>query len=133
MCYYFTAVPPSIIVASTSVNEAINVSVTLFCLFNGFPLPFVVWKKNGEPLITNTTTNIITQPATTESGVILLEQLNISSALDTSLVSVLQFHGVQRKDNGIYACQGTNSLASTGTYNITSAPITITVLGIGNL
>ena len=121
------AVPPSITNVSSSVSQIVNHSATFYCLALGYPLPTVVWLKDGALLTNDTTITVTTQSVTTSSH--LLDQLKVTNTGNGNVVSVLQFSELQRADNGMYSCQATNSLAATGTYNAISDTISVIVLG----
>ena len=122
-------VPPSIIAVSSSVSQSVNTSATVYCLFSGYPIPTVVWWKDAAPLTNDSTISVTTQLVMSALGSHLLDQLNVTYTGNAKVVSVLQLIGLQRADNGNYACQATNSMTTTGTYNATSATISIIVLG----
>ena len=112
---------------SSSVSQIVNHSATVYCLALGYPLPTVVWLKDGALLANDTTITVTTQSVTTSSH--LLDQLKVTNTGNGNVVSVLQFSELQRADNGMYSCQATNSLAATGTYNAISDTISVIVLG----
>ena len=126
--YFLHTVPPSILSSSAPVSKVINSSASLFCSVRGYPLPTISWLKDGVPVATDSTITITTQSATSVSPE-YLQQLNTTFTGDVGVISVLQFSSLQRKDNGMYVCQATNSLNRTGSFNTTTSPITIKVLG----
>ena len=119
--------PPSITTVSPSVSQPINNSATVYCLVRGYPLPTVAWLKDGAPLNIDSTITVTTQSVATSSQ--LLDQLKVTDTGNANVVSVLQFSGLRRADNGMYLCQASNSMAATGTYNATSDTISVIVLG----
>lgn len=125
----YHTVPPNIIAVSASVSRSVNTSATVYCLFSGYPIPTVVWWKDAAPLTNDSTISVTTQLVMSALGSHLLDQLNVTYAGSANVVSVVQFIGLQRANNGNYACQATNSMTATGTYNATSATISVIVLG----
>ena len=119
--------PPTITTVSSSLSQIVNHSATVYCLALGYPLPTVVWSKDGAPLASDSAITVTTQSVATSSQ--LLDQLKVTNTRNANVVSVLQFSGLQRADNGMYSCQATNSLAATGTYNAISDTISVIVLG----
>ena len=90
-------------------------------------MPTVAWLKDGAPLASDSTITVTTQSVATSSQ--LLDQLKVTDTENANVVSVLQFSGLRRAENGVYSCRATNSLAATGTYNAVSDPISVIVLG----
>ena len=121
------AVPPSITAVSPSVSQPVSNSATIYCLVRGYPPPTVAWLKDGAPLNIDSTITVTTQSVATSSQ--LLDQLKVTDTGNANVVSVLQFSGLRRADNGMYSCQASNSMAATGTYNTISDPISVIVLG----
>ena len=119
--------PPSITTVSPSVSQPVNNSATVHCLVRGYPPPTVAWLKDGASLNIDSTITVTTQSVATSSQ--LLDQLKVTDTGNANVVSVLQFSGLQRADNGMYSCQASNSMAATGTYNTISDPISVIVLG----
>ena len=118
---------PSITAVSPSVSQPVNNSATVYCLVRGYPLATVAWLKDGAPLNIDSTITVTTQSVATSSQ--LLDQLKVTDTGNANVVTVLQFSGLRRADNGIYLCEASNSMAATGTYNAISVPISVTVLG----
>ena len=121
-------VPPSFLTMSAPVSTVINSSANLFCSVRGYPLPTISWLKDGLPVAANSTITITTQSATSVTPG-YLQQLNTTFTGDVGVISVLQFSSLQRKDNGMYVCQATNSFNRTGSFNTSTSDITIKVLG----
>ena len=118
---------PSITAVSPSVSQPISNSTTIYCLVRGYPAPTVAWLKDSVQLTSDSSITVTTQSVATSSQ--LLDQLKVTDTGDANVVSVLQFSGLRRVDNGVYSCEATNSLPATGTYEDISDPISVTVLG----
>ena len=126
--YFLHTVPPSILSSSAPVSKVINSSASLFCSVRGYPLPTISWLKDGLPVATDSTIIITTQSATSVS-LGYLQQLNTTFTGDVGVISVLQFSSLQRKDDGMYVCQATNTFNQTVTFTVATNAITIIVLG----
>ena len=113
---------------SAPVSRVINSSANLFCSVRGYLLPTISWLKDGLPVAADSTITITTQSATSVTPG-YLQQLNTTFTGDVGVISVLQFSSLQRKNNGMYVCQATNSFNQTGSFNTSTSAITIKVLG----
>ena len=105
--------PPSILSILTSISKVINSSANLFCSVRGYPLPTISWLKDGLPVAADSTITLTIITTSVSPGL-----LNTSSTGDVGVIIsiMLHFSSLQRKDNGMYVCQATNSLNQTGTY-----------------
>ena len=147
-CIFFTnAVQPVIVRISNDTDAIIDNSTYLVCLATGYPIPSIMWLKNGTQ-ISNTSFDMridifgIEWSNRSEVSTYFMDNGSVEDFLNTGFniddvvylrelgyVSFLRFHNVVREDTAQYSCKATNELPETTRLVNSSEPVQITVLG----
>lgn len=91
---HFFAVPSSLIMYPNDTRLRVGASSSLTCTAHGFPLPQIIWLKDGAPITSNGDTINIT-----------IIDIPLSAG-----ISILDLCDVQLLDTGRYQCRASNSL-----------------------
>ena len=90
-------------------NTTAGGTARLYCNATGFPIPDIVWFKNGTPVSDLSDTRIT--PTRTE----ILDEL--------LAVGILSIRGPVLSDNGLYSCNASNSLKTAEVVSSDSAEL----------
>ena len=132
-------------------DTLLNESVAIFCQVNGFPVPSILWQKDGvelnsmnisgltifsfQPVLINGSgSSDFESPSFNGniSDLIIINRLNVASfnTMDSlGLVGVLYFNNVVREDTSNYHCTASNELSETRLITTQSAMVSLTILG----
>ena len=129
---------------SNDTDAVIDNSTYLVCLATGYPIPSIMWLKNGAQINDvsfdmridifgfewSNRSEVSTYSV--DSGSIedfLYIGFNIAYLRELGFVSFLKFYNVVREDTAQYSCKATNELPETTRLVNISEPVQITVLG----
>ena len=137
---------PLIIDTSNITEVQLGMPAVLACLVTGYPLPSIVWSKDGEEFGDDTTSSRVDiievsagnnfQPRGYNISVVDLLMMHTTITVDQVLqlgglgvVGLLSFEETVRGDTANYTCTATNFLPETTTLMVKSKGIPLIILG----